>query len=160
MMAIHDRLTETGRNVIPFGVEVSKELAAESAERIDGTGGGIYAKSAMDAADEIDDGSVHVIAMSSFLEHECRPLTLLKRLRPILADDGAVILKVPNFDCWNRRIRRGKWCGFRYPDHVNYFTPKTLNRLAQEAGYKVSRQSAVDRSPLSDNMYAVLKKAA
>jgi len=96
--------------------------------------------------------------MSSFLEHECRPLSLLKQLHPILKSKGVIILKVPNFACWNRIIRGRKWCGFRYPDHVNYFTPRTLRRLAQEAGFTVSRQNYLDKFPLSDNMYAVLTK--
>ena len=28
-----------------------------------------------------------------------------------------------------------RWCGFRYPDHLNYFTPKTLAAMAGEAGF-------------------------
>ena len=103
--------------------------------------------------------SVDVVILSSFLEHECRPLELLTRLRPVLAAEGAVILKVPNFNCWNRLWRGRRWCGFRFPDHVNYFTPRTLRRLASEAGYTLS-QGLRDRSPLSDNMYAVLRRAA
>jgi len=160
MVAMHDQLIATGRDVIPFGVEISKRLSIESAEQVAGFGGKVFSTNAMDAASEIDEDSMHVVAMTSFLEHECRPLALLKSLRSILTVDGMVILKVPNFDCWNRCLRGGKWCGFRYPDHVNYFTPTTLKRLATEAGYEVSRQSVLDRSPFNDNMYAVLKKAA
>jgi SAM-dependent methyltransferase len=97
--------------------------------------------------------------MSSFLEHEAKPLELLRELRRALRPDGAVIIKVPNFASWNRSVRGGRWCGFRYPDHVNYFTPDTLARLAAEAGYRVARQRASDRAPTSDNMYAVLERA-
>jgi len=40
-----------------------------------------------------------------------------------------------------------------------YFTPKTLERLAVEAGYRVDRPRWGDRAPLSDNMYATLRVA-
>ena len=103
--------------------------------------------------------SIRVVIMSSFLEHERRPLALLQQLHHILHAETEIIIKVPNLACWNRMLRGRKWCGFRYPDHVNYFTPHTLRRLAQEAGYRVVRQGILDRFPLSDNMYAILKPA-
>jgi len=120
----------------------------------------VISANAIDGSSELNPDSIHVVVMSSFLEHECRPLSLLKQLHPILKSKGVIILKVPNFACWNRIIRGEKWCGFRYPDHVNYFTPRTLRRLAQEAGYTVSRQNFLDKFPLSDNMYAILTKHA
>jgi hypothetical protein len=64
---------------------------------------------------------------------------------------------VPNFASWNRVIRGAKWCGFRYPDHVNYFSPRTLKLLAEVSGYRMEPQHITDRLPFSDNMYAVLR---
>jgi predicted SAM-dependent methyltransferase len=121
-------------------------------------GGQVFQASAIDGTSEFDSGSIDIVAMTSFLEHECRPLELLRRLHAIMNQNGTIVLKVPNFDCWNRKLRRDKWCGFRYPDHVNYFTPKTLRRLSQESGFEMSHQNVLDRFPLSDNMYAVLRK--
>ena len=71
-----------------------------------------------------------------------------------------MIVKAPNFASWNWVVRGKKWCGFRYPDHVNYFTPQTLTLLASEGGFAVARQNVLDKFPLSDNMYAVLQKCA
>lgn len=159
MVGFHDRFARIGRNVVPIGIEVSQQLAALSAESVAALGGKVICANAIDGISELEDESIHVAVMSSFLEHECRPLCLLKRLHPILTADGAVVLKVPNFACWNRVVRGRKWCGFRFPDHVNYFTPQTLRRLAQEAGFAVSRQNALDKFPLSDNMYAILSKS-
>ena len=109
----------------------------------------------MEGLGQFVEGSVDLAVMASFLEHERDPLGLLRRLRPALAPDAAVVLKVPNLACWNRRVRGKRWCGFRLPDHVNYFTPRTLRILAREAGYAM-RQGPLDRLPLNDNMYAVL----
>jgi hypothetical protein len=79
-------------------------------------------------------------------------------LHSVLTDDGVIVLKVPNFSSLNRVLRSTKWCGFRFPDHVNYFTPETLRRLAEESGFRISRQGLLDCLPFSDTMYAVLAK--
>ncbi len=145
------------RHCVPIGIEVSRQLAKEGDERMRELGGRVICDSAIGGAAGLPAGSFHLVLMSSFLEHEANPLELLRTLRAALRPDGAVVLKVPNFACLNRRLRGGRWCGFRYPDHVNYFTPSTLARLAREAGYRVARQRLVDRLPTSDNMYAVLE---
>jgi 2-polyprenyl-3-methyl-5-hydroxy-6-metoxy-1,4-benzoquinol methylase len=156
MVDIHDRLAQVGRKVVPRGIEVSKRLAAASARRVSPLGGNVLLANALDGIQLLEPESIDLVIMSSFLEHECRPLCVLRQLRPKLRSSGAVIVKVPNFACWNRILRGRKWCGFRFPDHVNYFTPGTLRRLAREAGFTVSRQKLLDRFPLSDSMYAIL----
>lgn len=57
-----------------------------------------------------------------------------------------------------KRIRGPRWCGFRWPAHVNYLTPRTLRLLAASANLEVSRMTVFDRHPFSDNLYAVLRR--
>ena len=128
MVDIYNRFAKMGQTVVPCVIEVSEHLASLSADRAAELGGKVISANAIDGSSELNPDSIHVVVMSSFLEHECRPLSLLKQLHPILKSKGVIILKVPNFACWNRIIRGRKWCGFRYPDHVNYFTPRTLQR--------------------------------
>lgn len=158
MVEICNRSKTKGQTVVPIGIEVSRRLAQLAEERFGPLGGKVHCANAFDAMSAFEPGSIQLVVMSSFLEHEAQPLHLLNRLRSVLATEGSIVLKVPNFACWNRRLRGKKWCGFRYPDHVNYFTPLTLNRLAEEAQFRVSRQTFIDKIPLSDNMYAVLSK--
>jgi len=68
-----------------------------------------------------------------------------------------IIIKVPNYASVNRKIRGARWCGFRWPDHVNYFTPATLHMMALKAGLELVRMTFLDRNPLSDSMYAILQ---
>lgn len=156
---MHGRFNRLGRRIIPNGIEISRELAGISEKKITALGGKLVSASAVEGADQFDAESMDVIILSSFLEHECQPLTLMRKLHPILAPEGVVILKVPNFASWNRVVRGPKWCGFRFPDHVNYFTPKTLRKLVQSANFTVAQQNLMHRFPFSDSMYAVLKKA-
>ncbi len=151
------RFTGAGRVVKPIGLELSKRLAKYATKRFAPWSGEVIAAPALKGLNKVKDRSVDVATLISFLEHDTKPLDLLVALRPKLTRKGAAIIKVPNFASLNRRVRGQRWCGFRFPDHVNYFTPQTLRRLAEEAGYVVEHS----RAPLlSDNMYVVLRPAA
>ena len=69
------------------------------------------------------------ILLRSFLEHESATEGAARRnARACCADDGAIYVRVPNYGSLNRRMLGAKWCGFRYPDHVNYFTTTVARR--------------------------------
>lgn len=157
---LHARFAAVGRQVIPLGIEVSQHLAQLAHKECAALGGRVVFANALEGAACFEPASIDLVIMSSFLEHEAQPLSLLKTLAPALTPHALIVIKVPNYACINRHIRRTRWCGFRYPDHVNYFTPQTLKRLATEAGYSVARQHLVDRLPTSDTMYAVLTPTA
>jgi len=154
------RFATAGRSVTPVGIELSPKLARAAGDQFAPYDGHVIAAPATEGAAQLAGGSIDIAMMASFLEHDPRPLELLRKLRPKLSVDGCVVLKVPNFDSLNRRVRGKRWCGFRFPDHVNYFTPATLRRLADEAGYRVEPAAWADQAPLSDNMYAVLRPVA
>jgi hypothetical protein len=52
-----------------------------------------------------------------------------------------------------------KWCGFRYPDHLNYFTPASLRSMAAKAGFAIHFRYR-HWLPTNDNMRVTLEKAA
>ena len=86
-----------------------------------------------------------------------QPKKLLAHVARVLKDDGKAYIRVPNFGGINRRVMGAKWCGFRYPDHVNYFTVTSLRRLAADCGLNVRLLNPI-RLPLDDNINAVLSK--
>ena len=47
--------------------------------------------------------------MQSYLEHEDSPLEVLINSYNLMNSDGVLIIKVPNYDCFNRLLR-GKKC--------------------------------------------------
>ncbi|MES2324352.1 MAG: class I SAM-dependent methyltransferase [Pseudomonadota bacterium] len=143
--------------VVPHGVEISRELSRLSDEKLRPLGGRCVHASAQDGILMFEEDYFDVIVMASYLEHEANPLAVLENCRRRLRENGSIIVKVPNFNCINRMIRGPRWSGFRWPDHVNYFTPATLRAIADLAGLEVVRMTALDTSPLSDNMYALLR---
>jgi hypothetical protein len=52
-----------------------------------------------------------------------------------------------------------KWCGFRYPDHVNYFTLSTLRNVAKRTGFDTT---LINRATfmVDDNIHVLLRKSA
>jgi predicted SAM-dependent methyltransferase len=115
--------------------------------------------SAIEGLKRLGDMKFDCIIMCSFLEHEISPKPLLRLCHECLAAAGCIIIKVPNYASWNRKIRRNRWCGFRYPDHVNYFTPSTLKKMLEDTGFKIIRMNFFDRIPTSDSLWAVAAKA-
>lgn len=81
---------------------------------------------------------------------------MLEELGRVLEPGGLALVKVPNFGSLNRMVMGRHWCGFRHPDHLNYFTPVTLRLLAAIAGFEVEL-SPTDVLPTDDNMVATLR---
>lgn len=147
------------RRIEPIGIEISTELARRADEALRSRGGRCIHATGADGLAELPAAGVDVVVLSCILEHEIAPLPLLRACRDRLCADGRIVVKVPNYDCLSRRLRGSRWCGYRWPDHVNYFTPRTLAAMADRAGLRVVRMNAADRWPLSDSLYAILGHA-
>jgi len=59
--------------------------------------------------------------------------------------------------CRIRRVIGAKWCGFRYPDHVNYFTLHSLRDVAARAGFSCQLVNKISL-PVDDNISVLLRK--
>ena len=142
----------------PSGVEISDELARQATLALARHGGRCVHASALDGMRQFDAHSLDLV-MHVVLPRARKP-----------ADAAAA--RVPGPAACGRpragqgaeprqlepRLRGRRWCGYRWPDHVNYFTPATLRAMALRAGFEVERMNALDRLPFSDSLYAVLRK--
>lgn len=144
---------------VPHGIEISLAMSRSADESLRRLGGRCVQASAYDGIALFEENYFDIIVMASYLEHEINPLGVLQQCANRLKPDGTVFIKVPNFACLNRQVRGERWCGFRWPDHVNYFTPDTLRETARLAGLDVARMTFMDVNPLNDNMYALLRRA-
>jgi SAM-dependent methyltransferase len=143
---------------VPFGIEISAEAAAAADRLFRPRGGYALNRPSLVGLETFPDGFFTAATLRSYLEHELMPRAVLRELWRTLAPGGVAVVKVPNYGSLNRRLTGRKWCGFRYPDHLNYFTPASLRAMGETCGYSVSF-GLTDRVPTSDNMYAVLGKA-
>lgn len=144
---------------IPYGIEISRGLYEQARVQMAARGGEAVHGAAAEAIRKFPDRFFTGVIMSSVVEHETQPKTLLAHVARVLEADGKAYIRVPNFGSVNRAVNGGKWCGFRHPDHVNYFTVATLRRMAAECGLKVRLLNPI-RLPLDDNINAVLTRVA
>jgi len=142
---------------IPFGIEISEELCRAADSQMRTRGGHAIHAPAVEGAREFPDRYFTGILLRSFLEDEAQPKALLEKCSRVLADDGAIHVRVPNYGSLNRRLPGAKWCGFRYPDHVNYFTTQSLKSMVGDGGLRLKLLIPL-RLPLDDNINAVLKR--
>ncbi len=144
------------RKFVPYGIEIESKAAAAANEIFSKRGGRVINADGVTGLRQFEDAFFTGISLWSYLEHEAQPKAALTEVRRVLKKDGIVLVKVPNFDCWNRSVYGSKWPGFRHPDHVQYYTPATLARLADACGF-TSRFRLYGRLPTNDNMYALLR---
>ena len=150
-----DRIAAMPPGYTGIGIEISRAIARSAAANLAGRGSQVVNAPAVDGLATMPDGSATGVVMRSFLEHELSPRALLAEVARVLAPGGAAIVKVPNYGSANRLVMGPRWCGFRFPGHVNHFTPRTLQGMVEQAGLAVVRFGPTDRFPFSDNMWMV-----
>jgi SAM-dependent methyltransferase len=143
----------------PYGIEISRHLHSKAQHKMQAHGGFCVHGDAVSGIDAFDDQFFDGVLLRSYLEHETVPLEVLKKLHRVLKSSGSIYVKVPNYGSLNRRLMGARWCGFRYPDHVNYFTPASLDQMGQQAGY---RMHIINRFNLhfDDNIHVLLAPTA
>ncbi|MEO1723940.1 MAG: class I SAM-dependent methyltransferase [Pseudomonadota bacterium] len=140
----------------PFGIEVSKALAKTADANMRPLGGYCLQGLGAEAIERFPAAHFDGILLRSYLEHETDPRRALAGAARVLKPSGAVYVKVPNYGSINRVVMRRHWCGFRHPDHVNYFTLASLRRMAEQEGFGVeliNRWNLI----LDDNIHALLR---
>lgn len=81
--------------------------------------------------------SFEVIALWHTLEHIPKPLPLLKILGSFLADNGFLVISVPNITSLEARIGGDRWFHLDPPRHCCHYNPKSLDFLLKKAGFAI-----------------------
>ena len=145
-----------GPGFIPYGIEISPALAQIADGAFARRGGSAVQMTAARGLLQFPDGFFSAAILRSYLEHDAEAREVLSRLHPKMKADSLVIIKVPNFGSLNRRIMKRRWCGFRYPDHCNYFTKASMRKLAAICGFEM-RIPWYLGLPTDDNFIAILR---
>src|SRR5688572_15405007 len=91
--------------------------------------------------ERVSSGRVYdLIWLSNVLEHVVDPPELMKQLHQLLADDGVVVVTVPNdFSDYHQHLLEANliaepfWIAL--PDHLAYFNAESLNAVGEATGY-------------------------
>lgn len=77
-----------------------------------------------------------VITSIEVIEHLNNPNEELQKFNAICRKGGAVYVTTPNFDALSHYYFKNDWNIFAYPEHLCYYTKKTLSRLFNQNGFK------------------------
>jgi SAM-dependent methyltransferase len=82
------------------------------------------------------EGSFEAITLYHVLEHVHQPAAYLARIARFLSPGGVVLIAVPNFQGWERKIFQDQWVWLDLPMHLQQFEPARLLKLVESAGLK------------------------
>jgi SAM-dependent methyltransferase len=94
----------------------------------------------------VDAEPFDVVLAADVLEHVRDPEGLLRELHGLLAEDGRVLVSVPNFGHWYPRLRvaSGRFDydrrGILDRGHVRFFTQRSFERVLHRSGWHVLRR--------------------
>jgi SAM-dependent methyltransferase len=81
--------------------------------------------------------SFDVVTLWHSLEHVHHPIEVLREVWRLLAPGGRILVAVPNIRSGPRRWFGPAWRGWSLPHHLIHFTPDTLRRMVETAGFQI-----------------------
>lgn len=84
-----------------------------------------------------------VVTMWHVLEHMIDPAAAIVRARALLNPGGLLFVELPNWNSVGRLAKGAKWSQLRPPEHINFFTPVSLRRLADRSGFQTIHATSV-----------------
>lgn len=128
-----------------FGLDISlKAVIAAKARGIDTVQGSLR-------SNPFAKKSFSLITMFHLLEHVSPAKTYLDAARKLLANNGDLVIQVPNSNSFQARIFKEKWAGYDAPRHLINYSSKTLCHTLLRNGFRVVRQtqfSLRDNAPM------------
>src|SRR5262249_56230010 len=109
-----------------------------------GAGGlDVYSGALRDAG--FPDGHFDAAAMYHVIEHVTSPREELRELRRVIKPGGWLVLETPNIATLWYRLLGARWRQF-IPDHIFFFTPRTITRLCESGGFEVPELRRVGKA--------------
>ena len=81
-----------------------------------------------------------IIVAINVVEHIYAPVEFLIAAKQKLKDGGKVVVATPDFGSFWVKILGSRWPSFKIPEHVTFYTKKTLGLLLEKAGFSNIRE--------------------
>ena len=77
-----------------------------------------------------------IVTSFEVIEHINNPIEEVTQIGQMLRTGGIFYFTTPNFNALNRLLLKRNWDVIRFPDHLSYYTKRTMNNLMALAGFK------------------------
>jgi len=112
------------------GIEYSEHAAAAANGRLGGQSVVVGSPDTVTLPTE----SYDVIAAFDVIEHVRDPKQSIHRIHSLLKPTGLAAIVTPSLDSWSRHLLGRYWMEYK-PEHLTYFSRKSLRRLLENAGF-------------------------
>ena len=88
------------------------------------------------ASENYSENEFDIITSFEVIEHINNPQNEINNIKPILRTGGLFYLTTPNFNSLSRIFLGPNWNVIDYPEHLSYYSPKTINSFFQKNGFQ------------------------
>ena len=113
------------------GTQISENAVEFSRNRL---GLEIYDKDLLELS---FDNTFDIVTMWHVLEHIAEPEIYIEKIYTLLNKNGKLVIEVPNFKSWTRRLTKRYWLGLDLDYHITFFTPESLSSLLKKYNFKI-----------------------
>jgi 2-polyprenyl-3-methyl-5-hydroxy-6-metoxy-1,4-benzoquinol methylase len=85
---------------------------------------------------DFDNEKFDVVFSSEVIEHVNNPSVQFSKIYSVLRHGGMTYLTTPNWNCYLRRKYKARYNIIEYPEHLGYFTKKTINKGLTDVGFR------------------------
>jgi|Deesub1362A_J573_1020465.scaffolds.fasta_scaffold00670_25 2-polyprenyl-3-methyl-5-hydroxy-6-metoxy-1,4-benzoquinol methylase len=86
---------------------------------------------------ELSNERFDVVCMWDTIEHLSSPHLYIEKISKNLEINGLLALTTPDYGSLNARMRRKKWRFLKPPEHLHFFTKKSLATLLHRYGFEI-----------------------
>jgi SAM-dependent methyltransferase len=80
-----------------------------------------------------------VIGLWHVLEHVPNPEAYVEKIYKLLNNKGILIIEVPNYNSWARKLTQSYWLAWDLKHHLTFFTAPSLSRLLGKYNFKIKK---------------------
>lgn len=125
------------RNIDAYGIEEDRNLEKPAKEL------GLKVEIGNIYNSKLPNNYFDYITISQVLEHIPNPEKFLIAARKKTKKNGQLIASFPNFDSVYRKLCGKKWIHWHVPFHLNHFSKKSLEILAKNTGFKITKYKVI-----------------
>ena len=101
---------------------------------------------------------VDLIIFTEVIEHINNPKDVLAGLFKLLNPGGLIFITTPNFGSIERYLMGPSWGMITYPEHISYYTSKTLDLVLARVGFRKVEKYSENISPYRIAQFFIARK--